>query len=264
MWATFATKAQKHLYIKFVCKFVLDFPIPASQANPYLKFMNWLRLQESINLRKTCSILHVRLLDLVLWQQLPTYFDNFTTIENNWQVHVKIDMTLLAIFHIVYERIWFLVKSILCRTFECMNSGSQRELYVSHWSLAILTYWMMNSRSQCGLYVSHWSLAILTYWMMNSRSQCGLYVSHWSLAILTYWMMNSRSQCGLYVSHWSLAILTYCMMNSRSQCGLYVSHWSLAPPLYHFHQMFACGLCASSGTKWNSSPKMKWKYTCAI
>ena len=31
----FATKAQKNLYIKFVCKFFLDFPIQASQANPY-------------------------------------------------------------------------------------------------------------------------------------------------------------------------------------------------------------------------------------
>ena len=28
-------KAQKQLYIQFVCKFFLDFPIPASQVNPY-------------------------------------------------------------------------------------------------------------------------------------------------------------------------------------------------------------------------------------
>ena len=34
MWATFAIKAQIQLYMKFVCKFFLDFPIPTSQANP--------------------------------------------------------------------------------------------------------------------------------------------------------------------------------------------------------------------------------------
>ena len=32
MWATFATKAQEQLYMKFLCKISLDFPIPASQA----------------------------------------------------------------------------------------------------------------------------------------------------------------------------------------------------------------------------------------
>ena len=31
----FSSKSQKQLYMKFVCKFFLDFPIPASQANPY-------------------------------------------------------------------------------------------------------------------------------------------------------------------------------------------------------------------------------------
>ena len=30
MWATFATKVQKQLYMKFVCKFFFDFPIPTS------------------------------------------------------------------------------------------------------------------------------------------------------------------------------------------------------------------------------------------
>ena len=35
MWATFATKAQKQPYMKFVRKFFLDFPIQASQGYPY-------------------------------------------------------------------------------------------------------------------------------------------------------------------------------------------------------------------------------------
>ena len=52
---------------------------------------------ESINLRKTCSKLHVSLL---LLPKLPTYFDDVTTIENNWQVCVNVDATLLAIFRI--------------------------------------------------------------------------------------------------------------------------------------------------------------------
>ena len=52
---------------------------------------------ESVNLRKTCSKLHVRLL---LWPKLPTYFDDVTIIENNRQVLVNIDATLVAIFRI--------------------------------------------------------------------------------------------------------------------------------------------------------------------
>ena len=36
MWATFPTKSQKQLYMKFGCKFFLDFPIPASQAQSVL------------------------------------------------------------------------------------------------------------------------------------------------------------------------------------------------------------------------------------
>ena len=32
MWATFATKGQKKLYMKFVCRVFLDFPIPTSQV----------------------------------------------------------------------------------------------------------------------------------------------------------------------------------------------------------------------------------------
>ena len=99
MWETFATTAQKHLYIKLVWKFFLDFPIPASLANPYRWFTNWLGLLESLNLRKTCSKLHVKLL---LWPKLPTYFDDITTIENNRQVRVNIDATLVAIFRIMW------------------------------------------------------------------------------------------------------------------------------------------------------------------
>ena len=37
MWTTFATKAQKRLYMEFVCKFFLDVPIPASHKN----YENW-------------------------------------------------------------------------------------------------------------------------------------------------------------------------------------------------------------------------------
>ena len=95
MWATFATKAQKQLYMKFVCNFFLDIPIPASQSNPCRLFTNWLGLLESVNLRKTCSKLHVRLL---LWSKLPTYFDDVKTMENNGQVSVNVDATLVAIF----------------------------------------------------------------------------------------------------------------------------------------------------------------------
>ena len=50
---------------------------------------------ESVNMRKTCSKLHVRLL---LWPKLPTYFNDVTTIENNRQVNVA--ATLVAIFRI--------------------------------------------------------------------------------------------------------------------------------------------------------------------
>ena len=83
MWAAFATKAQKQFYMKFVWQFFLDLPIPVSQANPYRKFTNWLGLLESVNLKKTCSKLHVWFL---FWPKLPIYFDDVTTIENNWQV----------------------------------------------------------------------------------------------------------------------------------------------------------------------------------
>ena len=95
MWATIRTKAQKQLYMKFVCKFFLDSPIPACQANRYRLFTNWLSLLESVNLRKICSKRHVKLL---LWPKLPTYFDDVATIENNRQVLVNIDATLVAIF----------------------------------------------------------------------------------------------------------------------------------------------------------------------
>ena len=103
MWATFPTKAQKQLYMKFVCTFSLDFPIPASQANPYQYFTNLFGLLDSVNPRKTCSKRHGR---LFLWSKLPTYFDDVTTIENNRKVRVNIDVTLVAIFRIL-ENIWF-------------------------------------------------------------------------------------------------------------------------------------------------------------
>ena len=84
-----------------MCRFFLDFPFPACQAHPYRKFTNLLGLLESVNLRKTCSKLLVKLL---LWPKLPTCFDDVTTIENNRQVHVKIDSTLVAIFCIESSR----------------------------------------------------------------------------------------------------------------------------------------------------------------
>ena len=71
-------KGRKKLYMKFVCKVFLDFPVQTSQANLYRYFTNWLSLLESVNLRKTCSKLHVR---LPLRSKLPTYFDDVTTID---------------------------------------------------------------------------------------------------------------------------------------------------------------------------------------
>ena len=49
------------------------------------------------NLLKTSCQVHGR---LFLWSKLPTYFDDVTTIENNRQVRVNIDVTLVAIFRI--------------------------------------------------------------------------------------------------------------------------------------------------------------------
>ena len=97
MWATSPTKAQKQLNMKFVCKFFLDFPIPASQANLYRYFMNLFGLLDSVNPSKTCSKLHGR---LFLRSKLPTYFDDVMTIENNRQLRVNIDVTLVAILRI--------------------------------------------------------------------------------------------------------------------------------------------------------------------
>ena len=51
--------------------------------------MEYVNLRE--NLHKTSSKLLL---------QLPTYFDDVTTIENNRQVRVNIDVTLVAIFRI--------------------------------------------------------------------------------------------------------------------------------------------------------------------
>ena len=62
--------------------------------------MNKLGLLESVNLWKTCSKLHIRLL---LWPKLPTYFDGVTTIENNRQVRVNVGVTLVAIFRIHFQ-----------------------------------------------------------------------------------------------------------------------------------------------------------------
>ena len=71
-------KDRKKLYMKFVCKAFLDFPIPTSQTYLFREFKNLLSLLESVNLGKTCSKLHVRLL---LRSKLPTYFDDVATIE---------------------------------------------------------------------------------------------------------------------------------------------------------------------------------------
>ena len=91
---------QKHrqLYMKFVCNFFLDFLIPASQANPCHSFTNCLGLLESVNLRKTCSKLHVR---LPLRSKLPIYFDDVMTMENNRQVHVNIGHSVLEIVRLI-------------------------------------------------------------------------------------------------------------------------------------------------------------------
>ena len=45
---------------------------------------------------------------LLLRSKLPTYFNDVTTIENNRQVRVNIDATLVAIFRIKQE------KAMLC------------------------------------------------------------------------------------------------------------------------------------------------------
>ena len=37
---------------------------------------------------------------VALWSKLLTYFDDVTAMENNRQVRVNIDSTLIAIFHI--------------------------------------------------------------------------------------------------------------------------------------------------------------------
>ena len=96
MWASFATKAQKQFYMKFVCKFVFDFRF--QKANPISIYNLRIGLLESVNHRKTCSKIHVSLL---LWPKLPTYFDDVTTIENNRQVWVNVDARLVAIFCIM-------------------------------------------------------------------------------------------------------------------------------------------------------------------
>ena len=94
MMATFATKAQKQLYMKFVCKFLLDSSKP---IRILIYELVWLA-EMTVNLRKNLlktSCTNVRLL---LWPKLPTYFDDVMTIENNRQVRVNVDATLVAIF----------------------------------------------------------------------------------------------------------------------------------------------------------------------
>ena len=69
-----------------------------SDSSKPIQSVSLLYLLESVNLRKTCSKLHVRLL---LWSKLPIYFDDVRTMENNRQVRVNIDATLVTIFCII-------------------------------------------------------------------------------------------------------------------------------------------------------------------
>ena len=95
MWATFATKAQKQLNMKFVCKFFLDFPIPASQCVSSIYELAWLAgiRKSGENLLKTsCKAAPV--------PKVAHIFYDVMTIENNRQVRLNIDATLVAIFHV--------------------------------------------------------------------------------------------------------------------------------------------------------------------
>ena len=70
----------------------------SDSSKPGLSVSLIYELLESVNLRKNCSKLHERLL---LRPKLHTYFDDVTTFENNRQVRVNVDVTLVAIFRIV-------------------------------------------------------------------------------------------------------------------------------------------------------------------
>ena len=48
-----------------------------------------------------------------MWQKLPTYFDDVTTIENNRQVRVNVDATLDAIFRIAMQNFVAITSSIV-------------------------------------------------------------------------------------------------------------------------------------------------------
>ena len=94
MWATFATKAQQQHCMEFEHKFFFTFSDSSkpSQSVSLIYELAWLA-----GIGKSCSKLHIRLL---LWPKLPTYFDDVMTMENNQQVRVNIDATLVAIFRI--------------------------------------------------------------------------------------------------------------------------------------------------------------------
>ena len=84
MWATFAIKAQKQLY-------------KPSQSVSLIYELAWLDgiLKYEENLLKTsCKAAPVTKVAQC------TYFDDVTTIENNQQVRVNIDATLVVIFRI--------------------------------------------------------------------------------------------------------------------------------------------------------------------
>ena len=78
-----------------ICVQVFLIFFDSSKPSQSVSLIYW--LLEPVNLRKTCSKLHVRLLP---WPKLPTYSDDVTTIESNRQVRVNIDATLVAIFRI--------------------------------------------------------------------------------------------------------------------------------------------------------------------
>ena len=66
MWATFATKAQKQLYMKFVCKFFYRFSDSSKPSQSVLLIyeLAWLagihKSDENFNLLKTpCKVAHV-------------------------------------------------------------------------------------------------------------------------------------------------------------------------------------------------------------
>ena len=89
--------------------------------------MNWLGLLDSVYPNKTCSKLHVRLL---LSPKLPTYFDDITTIQNNRQVRVNIDATLVAILRIDSQHVLYFSDSVRPRSILCCQCQHQHTRHV--------------------------------------------------------------------------------------------------------------------------------------